>query len=273
MTRQWSKSSVKTGASLENKEKAELGVDCFQRLTYLSEIGVTGNRVRNTLQLMGYARFPAQELFLHNFLFQHLGDTDYNVARRATDRLNTKLKYLHGLVFEHAQGGQLLETVKKRFENRDSIKGFDSGHPVEALAVENWHTILRFMFEIGTALQNLSGAHRAVTLSNVFLRHRLYPPDVSEKVVKTKPFLDRYQAVFGNPCLPEEVDDTTFWKSMDYPRPLATLTATRGKDAMKFGYFACQLIEAALPGLEDIKQYPAITTGHDDHFSSRVAYS
>lgn len=122
-----------------------------------------------------------------------------------------------------------METVKKRFENRDSIKGFDSGHPVEALAVENWHTILRFMFEIGTALQTLSGAHRAVTLSNVFLRHRLYPPDVSEKVVKTKPFLDRYQAVFGKPCLPEEVDDTTFWKSMDYPRPVGDPDCDKGE--------------------------------------------
>ncbi|KAK0672521.1 hypothetical protein QBC41DRAFT_268025, partial [Cercophora samala] len=244
----------------DNKVETESGVGFFRRLLYLSESGITGNRVKNTVQLVGYAKFPVQDLLINSVHKDGYQGADF--TQRLTDQLDARPEHVYGLVFEHAQGGPLLQTVKKHFRDWDTGETHRSDEFVQTFAVENWYTILRFMYQIGTALRDLPVPHRAVTASNIFLRHRAYPPEIFSQVVKTKPFLDRYRAVLGEPSPPEEGDDM-FWGFSDYPRPVNDPDCDRGEDAMKFGYFAGQLIAEAMPGLADIRQYPGSHNGDE----------
>ncbi|KAK0744985.1 hypothetical protein B0T21DRAFT_279844, partial [Apiosordaria backusii] len=254
-----------------DNDEAALATRSLQKLAYLSEIGITGNRIENVVQLKGYTWIPLADIRLHNhpnptvLSSQLYYPQNAEGIQKKIDDSNRRgqITGVCGLVFEYAHGGQLLYTVKKYFKTRNDIRDPEYNPLTETFAVDNWGVILRFMYEIGTAIQNLPAPHRALKRSNVLLRHRPFPPKVFEKVIKDRPFLDRYQAVLADPCPPEEAHSIGMWGDGDYPRPVGDPNCDRGEDAMRFGYLARRLIREAMPGLEDDRRFPESQRHHD----------
>ncbi|KAK4200370.1 hypothetical protein QBC40DRAFT_151022, partial [Triangularia verruculosa] len=200
----------------------------------------SGNRVKTGVNLLGYTKIRATELkFVTGF-----------------DNSTLECSQLYALVFKYASGGALLPAFEKQVYS--SFRGD---------ALKTWTTILRYIYEVGTAIRDLPDAHRAVHERNILLRRRQVLPAVVDFGLarggdcedSRLQFADRYEAVLADPCPPWEQYDIGVWgPQLDLPRPVDDPAAGRGEDAMAFGLFIMKLLRTALPALHDYMKHPDV---------------